>query len=211
MRAIMTTYFEDIEEFCENIVEVYEDTKAETDRYEDVSIIALYEDACRITSELIRCGFEIKEININDSDWDGYDDEYIISVYNDGIWVEPFKRKDEYLNEESGCTYVLQNCNSKCLDKITSKKLYEVVFLDDEDDDYEDENPQKISNCNTSCDCCKDKVSTTTTSIYEVNGKKVSKEEYDKALSKYDKMYSNMLHRYEEISSKLDSLIMRYF
>lgn len=211
MREIMTTYFEDIEEFCENIVEVYEDVKVDTTKYEDISIIALYEEARHIASELIRCGFEIKEININDSDRDGYDDEYIISIYDDGVWIEPFKRGNKYLNEESGCTYVLQNCNSKCLDRITSKKLYEVVFLDDEDDDYEDENPQETSNCNTSCDYCKDKVSTATTSIYEVNGKKVSKEEYDKALSKYNEMYSDMLDRYEEISSKLDLLIMRYF
>lgn len=209
MREITTTHFEDIEEFCENIVEVYEDIKENSTEYEDVSIIALYEEARHIVSELIRCGFEIKDMYIYDSEWEGYDDEYIISIYDDGIWVEPFKRGNKYLNDESGCTYVLHNCNSKCLDTITSDELYEVTFLDDED--YEDENIQKLTNCNGSCEHCKDKVSATTTSIYEVNGKKVSKEEYEKALSKYDKMYSDMLDRYKEISNKLDSLIMRYF
>lgn len=209
MREITTTYFEDIEEFCENIVEIYEDIKEDSTEYEDVSIIALYEDARHIASELIRCGFEIKDMHIHDSEWEDYDDEYIISIYDDGIWIEPFKRGNKYLNDESGCTYVLQNCNSKCLDTIISKELYEVIFLNDED--CEDENIQKLTNCNGLCEHCKDKVSTTTTSIYEVNGKKVSKEEYEKALSKYDKMYSDMLDRYKEISRKLDSLIMRYF
>ena len=123
MREITTTYFEDIEEFCENIVEVYEDIKENSTEYEDVSIIALYEEARHIVSELIRCGFEIKDMYIYDSEWEGYDDEYIISIYDDGIWVEPFKRGNKYLRKTG--YEVMKSIKSSCK---TGNELYDYIL-----------------------------------------------------------------------------------
>ena len=131
---INTLKFNDYEEFA---CKIADDFDAITGDYKDVSIIAKYEDARNIISSLICIGYPIKQISDLDApDFDGYDDEYIISLSNidniSEIWCEPFKRENGYITDESTITYVFDNCNSKCLEKLDSKLIFEVSIGEDE-------------------------------------------------------------------------------
>lgn len=147
-------------------------------------------------------GYDICNITYERIDWDGYDDEYILSMNHNGIWLEKFKREDgKYLTDESTITYILDNCSSKVIPYYKGKNVYEVTVGDDD--------------CN--CDECEkcltingkpatkeefdayvsqfkksdEKPITTSTSstTYKVNGKECSKEEFDKKYEEFEEMY----------------------
>ena len=116
---------------------IADDFDAITGDYKDVSIIAKYEDARNIISALICIGYPIRQIhNLEEPGFGGYANEYIISLSNidniSEIWCEPFKRENGYITDESTIIYVFDNCNSKCLEKLDSKLIFEVSIGEDE-------------------------------------------------------------------------------
>ena len=141
-------------------------------------------------------GYDICNITYERIDWDGYDDEYILSMNHDGIWLEKFKREDgKYLTDESTITYILDNCSSKVILCCKGKNVYEVTVGIEEDDECD------CDECE--CACKKDEKPTTTTttkSTYKINNKEVSKEEFDKKYEELEEMYldniRDMLLRY---------------
>ena len=114
-------------------------------------------------------------------EWENYHDEYLISLNNDGIWCEPMKLDGKYLTDESTITYILDNCSSKVIPYCKGKTVYEVTV--GEDDCSCDE---------CECACKKDEKPTTTSSaksVYKINNKEVSKEEFDKKYEEFEEMY----------------------
>lgn len=172
MIIIKTLHFEDYEDFAYDVSDVYERVKSD-DEYNSVDVVAKYEDAKEIIRELVEIGYGIAFINdFGDPKWDDYDDAFVISLYDDEIWCEPVKRKDGYIFVEADVVYIFDDCNSKIIPKIESDEVYEVEIGNEYDE------------CDSDCDNCNchDMATTTSSTSYEVNGKEVTKEEYDKAV-----------------------------
>lgn len=193
MIIIKTLHFEDYEDFACVISNTYDRVKS-NDEYNSVDVVAKYEDAKEIIRELIEIGYGIAFIGeLADPEWDGYDDAFVVSLLDDEIWCEPVKRKDGYIFVETDVVYIFDDCNSKIIPKIESDEVYEVEIGDF---DYDCEN----------CDCHDE---TTTSSIsYEVNGKSVDKETYEKAIEDVEEKYldgiRDILLRYCEIQDEMN-------
>lgn len=167
MIIIKTLHFEDYEDFACAVSDVYDRVKSD-DEYNSVDVIAKYEDAKEIIRELIGIGYGIAFIDeFGDSEWDGYDDAFVVSLLEDQIWCEPVKRNGEYIFVEADVVYIFDDCNSKIISKIEADEVYEVEIGDF---DYDCEN------------CDYHDMTTTSSATYKVNGKEVSEKEY------YDKL-----------------------
>ena len=175
-------YYDDFEDFACAVADSYDSLKCED--FEDVAIIAKYEEAIQIIKELLCIGYDIHSLEIHDDLWENYDAEYIISIYDDEVWCEPMLREKGYLTDESPVIYVLDNCSSKVIPYCKGKTVYEVSVGIDEDDECGCEE----------CECaCKkdDKPATTSKESYFINGKSVDKSEFDKKYEEFEEMYMN--------------------
>ena len=177
-------YFDDFEDFACAVADTYD---ALDYNEEDIAIIAKYEEAKEIISELSCIGYSLESIRMSRPEWENYHEEYLISLNNDGIWCEPMKLDGKYLTDESTITYILDNCSSKVIPCCKGKNVYEVtVGIDEDDCDCDD--------C-SECACKKDEkpaTASTTTSksaTYKINNKEVSKEEFDKKYEEFEEMY----------------------
>ena len=126
-------YFNDFEDLACSVADTYDSLKGKD--YEDVAIIAKYEEARQIIKELLCIGYDIHSINIIDEEYGEYDAEYIISIYDDEIWCEQMLRENGYLTDDSPVMYVLDNCSSKVIPYCKGKTVYEVSVGIDEDDE----------------------------------------------------------------------------
>ncbi len=110
--------------------DIFDKLNSFEDEYDDVSIIAKYEDARQIIKELVQCGFDLKCIRIEDEECDGYDSEYVISITytvdNYEIWCEPMLRDTGYLTCDSTVTYIIDNCSSKVIPFCVGEEVIEV-------------------------------------------------------------------------------------
>lgn len=189
-------YFDYFEDFVCAVADTYDSLDGED--FEDVAIIAKYEEARQIIKELICIGYDISNIELHEVDWDNYDAEYIISLYDNSIWCEPMLRENGYIEEESPVIYVLDNCSSKVIPYCKGKNVYKVtVGIDDEDE--------------CECACKKDEkpaTSSTKSATYKINNKEVSKEEFDKEFEKFEEMYldniRDMLFNYCEFMDSVN-------
>ena len=193
MIIIKTLHFEDYEDFACAVSDVYDRVKS-NDKYNSVDIVAKYEDAKEIIRELIGIGHGIAFIDgFGNPELDGYDDAFVISLLDGEIWCKPVKRKDGYIFVEADVVYIFDDCNSKIIPKIESDEVYEVGIGNEYDD---------CENCN-----CHDMATTSSTS-YEVNGKSVDKETYEKAIEDIKEQYldgiRDMRLRYYEIQGELN-------
>ena len=175
-------YFDDFEDFSCAVADRFDELYKEN--FEDIAVIAKPDEAKEIFKELVCMGYDICNITYERIDWDGYDDEYILSMNHDGIWIEKFKREDgKYVTDESAITYIFDNCSSKVIPYCKGKNVYEVTVGIDECD---------CDDCE--CACKKDEKSTTTTSTaskstYRVNGEEVDKDTYESALADIEDRY----------------------
>ena len=173
--------FNDFEDFAFEVADAYDAIRDNYD-FNDVAIIAKYEEARHIIEELINIGYTIQNIDIKSPEWD-YEDEYIISLasIDEGdIWCEPMIKNGDYLEDESAVIYVLDNCSSEVLKHLDSKCIFEVGIGDDG------------CGCDE-CECTsqKDEKLTTTSSAatYKINNKEVTKDEFDKEFEKFEEKY----------------------
>ena len=159
-------YFENYEDFACAVADVYDRVKSD-DEYNSVDIVAKYEDAKEIIRELIGIGYGIAFINeLANPEWDGYDDAFVISLLDDEIWCEPVKLKDDYIFVEADVVYIFDDCNSKIIPKIEADDVYEVEIGNEYD------------NCDDDCENSEEEG-------FTVNGKPVSKEEFDNYVSQF--------------------------
>ena len=228
---MINLYFDDFEDFACVIADKFD--RLDKENFEDITVIAKPDEAKEIFKELVCMGYDICNITYERIDWDGYDDEYILSMNHNGIWLEKFKREDgKYLTDESTITYILDNCSSKVIPYCKGKNVYEVTVGIDEDDEC---------GCDE-CDECEEgltingkpatkeefdnyvsqfrhdeKPTTTSTSstTYKVNGKEVSKDEFDTAMSEIEDKYldnvRDMLLGYCDVMDRMNQWRSRLF
>lgn len=160
MRDIKTEYFENVEELCEDVSCAFEHLDNE---YPCVTVVAKHDEARKILSEFCILDYLPFSIELHNEEFEGYYDEYLISLTEDGIYCERAKLKDEYLNIDASYVYVLENCNSKILSKIESNHVCEVRFgvedgeIDFDDfDDYNEDDYDDFDYGLECCDCCDD-------------------------------------------------------
>ena len=194
-------YFDDFEDLACDIADTYDSLDGED--FEDVAIIAKYEEARQIIKELLYLGYDIHSVEIHDDLWENYDAEYVISLYDNSIWCEPMLRKNGYIEEYAPVIYVLDNCSSKVIPYCKGKNVYEVTVGDDECgcdecDDCDEGftvNGRPVSKEEFDSYVLQfkngEKPTTTSTakSVYKVNGKECSKEEFDKKYEEFEEMY----------------------
>ena len=176
--------FNDFEEFACEVADTFDDI-CKNDDFDDIAIIAHYNEAKQIIREILCIGYDLNSIELKDPEL-GYDDvPYIISVCGidseHEVWCEPMIRDNgEYIYDESSVIYVLDNCSSEVLKHLDSECIFEVGIGDE----------YGCDECE--CICKKDEKLTTTTStksVYKVNGKECSKEEFDKKYEEFEEMY----------------------
>ena len=171
-------YFDDFEDFSCVIADTYDALDYDV---EDVAIIAKYEEARQIIKELACIGYDLHSIDIDD-EVDGYNAEYIITLYDNEIFCEPMLREKGYITDDSPVMYILDNCSSKVIPYCKGKAIYEVSVGDD------------VCGCDEcECACKKDEKPTTTSTTsksatYKINNKEVSKEEFDKKYEEFEEM-----------------------
>ena len=176
--------FNDYEEFACEVADTFDDI-CKNDDFDDIAIIAHYDDAKYIIREILCLGYDINSIELKNPEL-GYDDvPYVISVCGidseHEVWCEPMVRDNgEYINDESSIIYVLDNCSSEVLKHLDSECIFEVGIGDE-------------CGCDgCKCACKKDEKSTTSStakSTYKINNKEVSKEEFDKKYEEFEEMY----------------------
>ena len=178
--------FNDYEEFACEVADIFDDIR-QNDDFDDIAIIAHYDEAKQIIREILCLGYDINSIELKDPEL-GYDDvPYVISVCGidseHEVWCEPMVRDNgKYIDDESAIIYVLDNCSSEVLKHLDSECIFEVGIGEECGcDEYE-------------CACKKyEKPTATTTSntdaTYRVNGKEVDKDTYEKALNELDEKY----------------------
>ena len=152
-------YFDDFEDLACDIADTYD--ALDYDDEEDVVMIAKYDETRQIIKELLCLGYDIHSVEIHDDLWENYDAEYVVSLYENEVWCEPMLRENGYIEEDAPVIYVLDNCSSKVIPYCKGKVVYEVTVGDDE----------------CSCDDCEEG--------FTVNGRPVSKEEFDKYVSQF--------------------------
>ena len=191
-------YFDDFEDLACDIADTYDSLDGED--FEDVAIIAKYEEARHIIKELLCLGYDIHSLEIHDDLWENYDAEYVISLYDNSIWCEPMLRENGYIDEDAPVIYVLDNCSSKVIPYCKGKTVYEVSVGDDECscDDCEEcltinGKPATKEEFDRYVSQFKHGEKPTTTSsaksVYKINNKEVSKEEFDKKYEEFEEMY----------------------
>lgn len=155
--------FENYEKFACDISETFDNIE---DEYDDISIIAKYDEAKEIIKELLCIGYNVASIELHREKFENYYDEYIIGLNHDGVWCEKFKRSTGYFSDESNVIYIMDNCSSTVISYCKSENIYEVSIEDI--DDFEN-NSKESEDEHT----------------YIINGKSVDKETFNDYVSKF--------------------------
>lgn len=133
--------FEDYEELACYICSRYDKLKLD-DELSDVAIIAKYEDTRQIIKEILCLGYDIHSISMHDVEYDGYYSEYIITLYEDELWIEPMLRNNRYITDTSSIIYIFNTCSSKVIPYCKGDIVYEVSVGDEG------------CGCDECCSCC---------------------------------------------------------
>ena len=133
--------FEDYEELACYICSTYDTLKLD-DELSDVAIIAKYEDTRQIIKEILCLGYDIHSISMHDVECDGYDSEYIITLCENELWIEPMLRNDRYITDTSSIIYIFNTCSSKVIPYCKGDIVYEISIGDEG------------CGCDECCYCC---------------------------------------------------------
>ena len=182
-----TFNFEDKYNFVEYLYDTYEKLFMNTKEkdYSRILVVAKYNVMIEILYSLLR-NPNYKLVSCNDLNhpyWDGYDDAFVLTIDSDmTIWVQAAKcNEDTYIYTDStdivfvhgdvNSSFVKQNKDAKCI-----MREFNIAEIDESEDDYEDDGSTEDAKV-----------------TYKVNGKKVSKDEYDQAVKKFDEDWDEHL------------------
>lgn len=182
-----TFNFEDKYNFVEYLYDTYEKLFMNTKEkdYSRILVVAKYDVMIEILNSLLR-NPNYKLVSCNDLNhpyWDGYDDAFVLTIDSDmTIWVQAAKcNEDTYIYTDStdivfvhgdvNSSFVKQNKDAKCI-----MREFNIAEIDESEDDYEDDGSTEDAKV-----------------TYKVNGKKVSKDEYDQAVKKFDEDWDEHL------------------
>lgn len=202
--------FEYIEEFVDYLVEKVEDNDELF-----TTVVCKFNEARKIIKYLMAFDdvdddVDFENIYLESPDEKGYMDEFCIELwYNDGVVnfsCGPLKIDGKYENPCGDETYLFDNCSSKIIPLCEGSELY-FVNIDDECD-YDEECDE-----NCLCDCRNKDKEIVSTSSYTINGKSVSKQEFDKKYSeiqsKYEKNIKRMFDDYHSFMDDIDNMFNR--
>lgn len=182
-----TFNFEDKYNFVEYLYDTYEKLFMNTKEkdYSRILVVAKYNVMIEILNSLLR-NPNYKLVSCNDLNhpyWDDYDDAFVLTIDSDmTIWVQAAKcNEDTYIYTDStdivfvhgdvNSSFVKQNKDAKCI-----MREFNIAEIDESEDDYEDDGSTEDAKV-----------------TYKVNGKKVSKDEYDQAVKKFDEDWDEHL------------------
>ena len=176
-------HFDYIDELCEEILD-----RLNEDDEISVSVIGTYEGVRAFIKEIMAYDeVEFDSLVIKDPEYNDYYDEYVVDIWNnDGeilFGCEPAKRDGRYLNCEGNILYLLDNVRQAVLNTCEYDEMYFVIVGEDECDCEED------CDCECPCDYHKGNKELSPTSSYTINGKPVSKQEFDKKYAKIVNSY----------------------
>ena len=137
------------------------------DDYPVISVYGKYDVIKELLEDLIASGVTIaNEIELQDYDVAHYDNEFVLYLTKNGVNVEKTWNNDTYYYGSADISFIHEDCNSKLIKYVDSKTIYEFGY--DEDDEC-------------SCDDCEDSED----DGFTVNGRPVSKEEFDNYTSQF--------------------------
>ena len=203
--------FEYIEDFVDYVV-----NEVENDEDKFVTVIAKFDEAKEILKELMTYDdVNFESLQIENPIMDNYCDEFVLSLWmNDGvleIGCEKLKNEDgEYTNPCGDVVFLFGNCTSKIIPLCDGSELYFVNIDDECDCDCDEEN-----DCKYPCDCHKEEkeIETNEKSHYSINGKPVSKAEFDKKYTelqkKYEKNMRSILDGYCDFMDEFNTFFAR--
>ena len=171
--------FENFSDMLENIFEAID----ESEDYISATVVGKYKEISEILNLVISCyAVEIGDISLCSEKCNGYKDEYALVIINDedrGVVVccSPLKTDKGYYGYGGDIVYILDNCNSKVQYACEDESKF--VIIDEEEFECE----------KCPCDCHKEEKEITSTSSYTINGKPVSKQEFDKKYAKIVNSY----------------------
>nr|DAQ90234.1 MAG TPA: hypothetical protein [Bacteriophage sp.] len=160
----------DLEDKIEDIIEIYIDHLFNTDK--TIGLVVNKEFAEYVLNTIVKFDdVSVKEVNLVD---DMNTDEYLLSVDDDG-WVTCVPIEEYIVLDNTDIFYIDMDgdIDQDIIDYCVNEDK-KVILFGQKDDDCDGD----CENCN-----CHDMATTTSSSTsYEVNGKEVTKEEYDKAV-----------------------------
>lgn len=154
-----TLTFETVEEFCDKFLEVYSayESIRSYDDFTGVAVVGHYDVIVNIMNWLVyETAFRLYNINLETPESNNYNDEWLLTVDNDGaIWCQKAKYDDKYLHTYEDIVFVHSDVNSKFVveNKENCKMVefsisdYYKEFSDEFDDDFSD------GICIDCCDC----------------------------------------------------------
>ena len=138
--------FDDFFSFAIEVSDMFDELIVK-DEDVDIAIIAKFDEARIIIPELLSMDYDMESVELHRPSWENYFDEYIISLNRDGVWCEPMKRDNGYLNDDSTVTYILGNCSSKVIKHCIGEGMIFEVHVDNYDDEFDGDL------CIDCCDC----------------------------------------------------------
>ena len=201
--------FEYIEDLVDYVVE-----EVENDEDAFVTVIAKFDEAKEVLKSIMTYDdVNFESLQIESPIMDNYCDEFAISLWmNDGVLeIGCEKLKDEegcYTNPCGDIVFLFSNCSSKIIPLCEGSDLY---FVDIEDEcDCEEECDEC---CPRDCHCGDTEIANTESSSYKINGKSVSKEEFDKKYKelheKYEKNMRSILNDYCDFMDEFNTFFSR--
>lgn len=144
--------FSCLEELAATIVGLYEEFDDG-----DFSVDILVKNNARdLVTELVQYGMRIESVDVADSYIDGYDDEYIVSIYEDAVWCEKAKRDGKYIGLECDLLYVEADCDKASLEKTVADDIIKFDIEPEYCECYDCENCDMKDLCeeqDDDCDC----------------------------------------------------------
>lgn len=158
--------------------------------YPVVSVYCDLINAKILIEALIEMGNPIGSIiELEDYEMSYYDKEYVIYLSEDGITCEKTYREGHYYNGDADITFVHEDCNSKLLNHIDSEVIYKFGFTGDSEEDFDADDECACNECECACKKDEEDSMSTSSATYKVNGKSVTKEDFDKKYAEFEDKY----------------------
>ena len=144
------------------------------DDYPVISVYGKYDVIKDILEDLIMSGVSIaNEIELQDYDVAHYDNEFVLYLTTNGVNVEKTYdvERDTYVSGSADISFIHEDCSSKLIKYVDSKTIYEFGYDEDDECDCDD-----CDECDE-CDGCEEG--------FTINGRPVSKEEFDSYVSQF--------------------------
>lgn len=113
-----------------------------------VSVIGKYTAISKIFWSLCCREYFPSFVQLSDEDWDGYKDEFILSLYEGNVTVEKMKHGDTYYSTEADVIFIMDDCNSRVISKCESENI---IFVSIGEDDEYDSKAKKECSKDQSC------------------------------------------------------------